>query len=111
MRWPAMFRPPALAVLILTAVTACAQFPDLDAALSPGAAGAAYPDLVPVEQLKAQMPRAETTFDADDPTAPRMAARIAALRARAASLRGTVIDSPTRARMEVGVPPIPSDDG
>jgi len=87
-------------VLLCAALSAgCTQFPDLDSAISPGAERAAYPDLVPVEQLRAQIPLAQV----DPDTASNLEARVANLRARARRLRGTVIDSPTRARMTTGV--------
>lgn len=92
---------PALAAIIAACLAGCAQFPELDAAISPGAKNADYPDLVPIEQLKAQVPEVKTDSD----TLDEIDARVESLRTRAQRLRGTVIDSPTRARMQTGVNP------
>lgn len=90
---------PAFTLCLLTAIGACAQFPDLDSALSDSAANAAYPDLMPVENLNARVDEPRIAPE----TATGIEARVASLRARATRLRGTVIDSPTRARMSTGV--------
>lgn len=90
----------SLAALALgLALVACTEFPELDAALSVEARAAPYPMLLPVEELKARVdaPRIAPK------TASGIEARVAALRARAARLRGTVLDSPTRARMQAGI--------
>jgi hypothetical protein len=81
---------------------ACTQFPELDDSLSPDARAAAYPTLVPLERIRAfgSSPRLE---EGSDET---MAARIAALRMRAARLQGSVLDSPSRARLQAGVTPL-----
>ncbi len=87
-------------VLLCAALCAgCTQFPDLDSAISPDAERAGYPNLVPVEQLKARVPEAQVSPD----VASGLEARVANLRARAGRLRGTVIDSSTRTRMTSGV--------
>ncbi|WP_371227468.1 hypothetical protein [Roseovarius sp. 2305UL8-3] len=80
----------------------CTQFPDLDSAISPGAERAAYPKLVPAEQLQARVPVAQV----DPESISSLEARVANLRSRAARLRGTVIDSSTRTRMTTGIPAI-----
>ena len=85
--------------MLIAALAGCAQFPELDAATSATARDAPYPDLIPVEDIMAQVPQDRITPD----TASGLSARVAALRARAARLRGSVIDSPTRARMRAGV--------
>ncbi|WP_306152807.1 hypothetical protein [Roseovarius sp. MMSF_3281] len=81
-------------------LAACSQFPELadDAAL--GSREAPYPDLVPVETLRGQVPDAAISPDSQ----PALDARITRLRARAARLKGTVVDRGTRARMSQGVP-------
>lgn len=86
-------------LLILAGVAGCAQFPELDSALTDRARQAPYPELLPVETLKARVdaPRISETAAED------MAARVAGLKARAAALRRTVIDGATRARMQDGV--------
>lgn len=80
-------------------VAACTQFPDLDGALSDTARDAPYPDLLPVEELNARITSPRITPE----TTAGITARVAALKARAANLRGSVIDSPTRERMSIGV--------
>ena len=93
---------PALpaALAICAALSACSQFPDLDATTSDAVRDAPYPDLVPLDGLQAR-------FDPDaalpDATRDSVAARAARLKARAARLRGTVIDADTRQRMAGGV--------
>ncbi len=96
---------PSLALVLTAALAAgvmpgaCAPFPDLDETITAEARRAPYPDLVPLEGLQA---RAEATR-IDPGTAQTIEARAARLRDRAARLRGSVIDSRTRARMEAGV--------
>ncbi len=79
----------------------CTRFPDLDATLSDAARAAPYPDLVPLSGLQARIADTNT----DPGTLPTIEARIAGLKSRAARLRGTVIDSAARARMQAGVQP------
>ncbi|WP_246035996.1 hypothetical protein [Aliishimia ponticola] len=89
------------ALLIL--VSGCAQFPELDSAIPAEAEAAAYPDLVPLNgSFDPAAPIA-----AQEQTEAGLSARLARLQARAARLRGRVIDSGTRARMAKGVAPIP----
>lgn len=75
--------------------TGCTQFPDLDAAISPEARRAGYPQLVPVSDLLSRRNAARTTGNEADI----LRARAAALRARAALLRGAVINDDTRLRL------------
>ncbi|MCQ0092082.1 hypothetical protein [Roseovarius sp. M141] len=77
----------------------CAQFPQLDATLTDQSRRAPYPDLVPLSGLQARINDTDTNAGA----APAIEARIARLKSRAARLRGTVIDSDTRTRMQAGV--------
>ena len=60
---------------------------------------APYPDLVPLDGLQARI--AETRIAPE--TVGDTETRIARLKARAARLRGTVIDSGTRQRMKDGI--------
>ncbi|MEL6959055.1 MAG: hypothetical protein AAGL89_08920 [Pseudomonadota bacterium] len=80
---------------MLALFSACAERPDLprrgDAA-NPGD----FPAFVPVAGLIDQA-QAETGFDTDGPVG--LDARLAALRARAAALRGPVITATDRARL------------
>lgn len=79
-------------------VTACAEFPQVDAVLTQGGPVAEYPTLVPFEQLlTSPAPRLAET---DDET---LRTRGAALDARADALRRPVIDPQTRDRMNDGV--------
>ncbi|MGB5557384.1 MAG: hypothetical protein WBN04_05160 [Paracoccaceae bacterium] len=86
----------SLAFLMLAA---CAQFPQLEGAISDQARQSAYPGLEPVDELLAR---------AQDPTSRDTAAEIAdmqnrarLLRARAQALRQTaVIDADAQARMK-----------
>ena len=79
--------------------TACAQFPQLDDRVTPAVADAAPPDLIPLGPLLARADRPDPTL-----TGPAgLDARLAALRARAARLRGPVIAPTQRADMLRGV--------
>ena len=84
---------------LCTALTACTRFPALESALSPGAEDAPYPDLLPIETLTARVPDPLIADDSQDA----LAIRAARLRARAARLRGTVLDTDSRARMQAGI--------
>lgn len=86
-------------VLPFLALTACTTFPELDAVVSDEARASAYPTLIPLDDLT-------DTSDAvliTDTTVQELDNRLSRLRARAARLRGPVIDAPTRARMLRGV--------
>jgi hypothetical protein len=76
-----------LAAVLL--VVACAEFPEIDA--FPPTSGAAAPALVPLDTLLAQT--------AASPDTPDLAPRAARLKARAALMRGPVMDPATRARL------------
>lgn len=90
-------------LLVATLLCAgCTQFPDLDARLSAEARAAPYPALVPLEQITARDQPSRITTEQDTV----MAARIAALRLRAAGLRGSVLDGSSRARLQAGVEPL-----
>ncbi|MCO6381588.1 hypothetical protein [Oceanicola sp. 502str15] len=84
------------ALLLCLALSGCTQFPELDAVVSASAKSAAYPRLQPLDGILAQA-NASTT----DPAAVRgdLSARVAALRARAARMRGPIVEPPVRARM------------
>lgn len=75
---------------------ACTQFPELDAHVSPAAEKADFPKLVPLEPLLA----ARTGGENPGPEiAQNLSSRVAALRARANRLRGSVLSPPERARL------------
>ena len=87
-------------VWIITAavLAGCTEFPEVDAALTEGNPDAAFPELLPFEDLlQAGDPRLSETED------EALLARAAALRGRADALRAPVIDGQTRDRMEDGV--------
>ncbi|EDM71652.1 hypothetical protein RAZWK3B_19906 [Roseobacter sp. AzwK-3b] len=77
----------------------CTQLPALDDAIDPALRDAPYPQLVPIETLRASAPAP----DLGDEDRSEIDARTATLRARAATLRGAVIDPDTRDRMARGV--------
>lgn len=85
-----------LLLCLCCAMSACAQFPELDDEISKEAKAAPYPDLVPVEELRAGLKTARIT----DQTQTSLEARVAALRVRAARLKRTVIDRNARNRLE-----------
>ena len=79
-------------------LTACAEFPEVDASLEQGESNTEYPELLPFDDL----------LSSDDPQLSEsdddvLLARAEALRNRADGIRGPVIDSPTRERMEDGI--------
>ena len=85
-------------IILGLTLSACAEFPEVDAALAQGAPDPDYPELLPFEQLlEADDPR---LMEGDDAA---LAARAAELRARADGLRRPVIEPPIRDRMEDGV--------
>jgi hypothetical protein len=85
--------------LTLTALAGCTSFPELDSTQTPGVGQAAYPQLLPLETLLAENAEASTTPDTmDDVTS-----RADQLRARAARLRNSVVDSTTHERIARGV--------
>ncbi len=79
-------------------LAACTQFPELADSEGPEVAAAPYPRLLSVEEL-AMAPAAVTTPELRGS----LLARVARLEARAARLRGPVIDRATRARLARGV--------
>lgn len=83
------------ALALLLALSACTQFPQIDGLAAP--TGAAPPALVPIETLFAQ---------ADARPADRavpLPARAARLKARAALMRGPILDPATRERLAAAI--------
>ncbi len=94
-----MFRHFAPVIMVSITLAACSQFPQLDETVDSQARRAAYPDLIPIEDIYTRIP--DTRIYPDTPL--RLEDRVSRLRARAARLRGTVIDGATRQRMRAGV--------
>ncbi len=86
-------------LILVTALAACAQFPALEGRVSAVDRAAPFPILVPLGPLIALAGGDAGTM----PAAAGLEGRIAALNARAAALRGDIIDPATRARMQAGV--------
>lgn len=91
--------PITLALALCAALAGCAAHPELDGTVSDEIRDASYPDLVPIETLAAQMQDNRITPE----FGPAIELRVARLKARAARLRGLVIDRDTRARMAGGI--------
>lgn len=92
---PALFILPLVAILI----AGCGDVPPLDPGVGDSTRSAAYPDLIPAEEITGQV-----ASDAIAPeTADDLDSRSAGLRARAARLKGGVIDPTTHNRMQTGV--------
>lgn len=89
-------------ILLICALAACAPFPQIGTVTNPDAP---YPDLVPLGPLLAQ---ADAPGQITPASVADLSARVAGLQARAARLRGPVIDPGTRARMRAGIaqPPL-----
>ena len=93
-----------LCALLLTLPAACTQFPALDSRATPELLASSYPDLVPVEPLLAQAGRTgQTGQTSTNQTETALAARVAALQARAARLRGSVLSGPEKQRLAQGM--------
>ena len=90
-------RPLCLLVLMLGG---CADAPSLDGRISPAAAAAPYPVLQPLGPLLAQ---AAVPGQITAASIAQMDGGTAQLRARAAALRGPVVDAATRARMQSAI--------
>ncbi len=84
----------SITLVFALAVSGCADFPALDAAVSARALAADYPRILPIDDLLAKVPAAGQDYGIGS-----LAARAANLRVRALRLRGPVIDTSTRARM------------
>jgi hypothetical protein len=84
----------------LTLVGACTQFPDLDRNITPELASADYPALVPMDPILTQ---ARTIKIEPVQATVAIDARVAALKSRAARLRGSVLTGRERQRLEEGL--------
>lgn len=88
-----------IASALLLALSACAEFPALDAAESDAAARAPYPALVPLGPL---LDVATAEEPAPDAIIAGLPGRAAALEARADALRAPVIPEDDRQRLAQG---------
>ncbi|WP_424941736.1 hypothetical protein [Aliiroseovarius crassostreae] len=80
----------------LIGLAACSPSPEVGKPLSNVARNADYPRILPLDTLLAQQPE-----EVDIPALTgSLTSRAAALRARAAALRGSIVDGGTRARMQ-----------
>jgi len=86
-------------LLLLFLGAACTQFPELDGTVPPDVAGRKTPRLLPLDQLQGLAPAPRDLA----PITTALQARLAALEARAARLRGPVLDRRTRRRLVRGV--------
>ena len=97
-----MKRAPFFTVLAATLALAegCTQFPELDRTLTPALEAQDYPALVPLAPVLAS---AQTTTVEPAQTSAALDARISALKARAARLRGSVLSGAERQRLAEGL--------
>ncbi len=91
-----MYRFACILTPVFLGLAACTTFPQLDDSLSPTAKSADFPTLVPLEPLLAQ---ANGTGADPQNTVDTLEARVSLLRAKAARLRGPVLDRSARARL------------
>ncbi len=94
-----MHRLAAAFAITATMLAGCSNFPELDAAITPAARQAGYPSLMPLDQLVAGAEEVQITEE----TIATLQGRVSGLKGRAARLRGPVIDSATRARMQAAI--------
>ena len=89
----------SLAFVLVLSLTACAEFPELDAALTSEMKAAGYPALAPTSELTASQAAPRLT----ETSASELTGRVASLRARASRLRGSIVSNADKARMQAGV--------
>lgn len=94
-----LFSPLALSASLFV-LGACTQFPALDRTITPELEAANYPALVPLGPVLAS---AEQTGVEPVQANAAIDARVAALRARAARLRGSVLTGAERQRLSQGL--------
>lgn len=85
---------------LVMALTACTSLPDLDSDIPQSVLDGDFPALVPLTSLDLA-PGLDATARTE--LTEGLLGRVAALKARAARLRGPVIDRPTLRRMDRGV--------
>lgn len=87
-----------LAFALLPFAAGCASYPAPVRDASPEVSAASYPALVPTDAIRAAAAEPPRAAPAQDTAQPELA-RAARLKARAASLRGDVIDAEDRERL------------
>lgn len=95
-----MIRVPFLCSVLALTLSACTQFPDLEATQTDTLENADYPTLVPLEPLLAR-----AAAPGPDPvqTQADLSARLAGLRSRANAMRGAVLTGPEKQRLQQGL--------
>ncbi|MEL7255365.1 MAG: hypothetical protein AAFZ04_04410 [Pseudomonadota bacterium] len=96
-----------LIITVTVGLSACSTFPELDAQTAPEVQTASYPALLPADNLRAQASTGPIEERGGLPVvaqleeeAEQLDNRANSLRARAASLRGDVIDDEDRDRLD-----------
>ncbi|MEL7011739.1 MAG: hypothetical protein AAFO72_00510 [Pseudomonadota bacterium] len=89
-------------VFVAASLGACSTFPEIDSQISPEVQSAGFPTLLPVQDLRTQVARGpiEPREQPIIVQAEQIDNRASALRARAASLRGDVIEEEDRDRLD-----------
>ncbi len=87
-------------LILIVPMTACTQFPELDALIGDDIKGTPYPKLVPIEPIL-NLPEGQSINRVAIENT--LTTRVADLKARGAALRGDVIDRKTRQRIAQGV--------
>lgn len=90
----------AAAATVLALLAGCARFPEVDR-FPPATGGAAAPALLPLDDLLSQA--AVASAGGTQAAGEALAARAARLKARAALMRGPVLDPATRARLAAAI--------
>ncbi|NNE52921.1 MAG: hypothetical protein HKN30_11035 [Sulfitobacter sp.] len=90
----------ALWPLLALILAACTQFPELENTVRPEVQEASYPELIPLEPILATVEASPV-----DPvqTEAALETRLASLRARANAMRGSVLSSQEKKRLDEGV--------
>lgn len=90
-----------IVLIAIAGLGACADFPEIDGTIDAAARNADFPTLQPLAPLLVAANQTGTQIN--PASVVNFDTRIAALRTRAARLRGPVVDAATRARMQRGV--------
>ena len=85
---------------MLSIAASCTQFPALDSRATPELLASEYPELVPVDPLLARAQGGRVNVDR---TEAALEGRVAALQARAARLRGSVLTGAEKQRLSQGL--------